>query len=483
MKKIVSFFLLFNVLCCFVLNAQSLEKSDRKYSIEALQEDFRVLRSSLEEGHAGLYRYNSKQEFDRYFDSLYACIIHEQTETEFMRFLTPLIYKIHCVHSWVSNPDTYKESNSYFPLPIKIIDNKMYADCDYDGVKFGSELVAINGEKTQNILEKLYITQSTDGFNQTFLPRILEYSFHSRYKQHISDTNSYTMLIKAPLSSEIVQIKTTGVTKDSLRAIFKTRHLNLKYKNAPALSYNFQNDSTVLLNIETFDGTLIKNDKIDYDTYLKAFFKELDEKNVKNLIIDLRRNPGGTSAYNPGLFSYLTSKPFDVFASVQINTITPSFLRYTQFAGQEKQLMAEWKKQFKTQNKEGKYETVMEAANVPKKNNFKGNVYLLVSGLTVSTAARFTDVFSVNRRGVIIGEEPGGGYFGNNGGVHAVLTVPNTKLKFDVPLFKMIMAGALNKAWEGHGVQPDYSVHSTITDYENGRDGELEFILDLIKKK
>lgn len=36
-----------------------------KYSPEKLLEDFKIMRSSLEEGHSGIYRYTSKAELAR----------------------------------------------------------------------------------------------------------------------------------------------------------------------------------------------------------------------------------------------------------------------------------------------------------------------------------------------------------------------------------------------------------------------------------
>ena len=57
-----------------------------------LQEDFRIFRSALEEGHSGIYRYTPKAELDRSFDTASKQIVRSMSALEFYRMLAPVRY-------------------------------------------------------------------------------------------------------------------------------------------------------------------------------------------------------------------------------------------------------------------------------------------------------------------------------------------------------------------------------------------------------
>ena len=83
--------------------------------------------------------------------------------------------------------------------------------------------------------------------------------------------------------------------------------------------------------------------------------------------------------------------------------------------------------------------------------------------------------------GEFIGEESGGGYYGNTSGPGALLFSPNTKLQAYVPLMTYYMAVRDDKA-ASHGVLPNYPVKYTIDELLEGRDKELAVALELERK-
>lgn len=54
-----------------------------------LKEDFQILRSALEEGHGGIYRYTPKLDMDRTFARAYRKLNKPMTDVEFWRLLAP----------------------------------------------------------------------------------------------------------------------------------------------------------------------------------------------------------------------------------------------------------------------------------------------------------------------------------------------------------------------------------------------------------
>jgi hypothetical protein len=105
-------------------------------------------------------------------------------------------------------------------------------------------------------------------------------------------------------------------------------------------------------------------------------------------------------------------------------------------------------------------------------------VFVLIDGGTFSTAADFCAVAHHLGRATFIGEETGGGYYGNNSGLEAVVTLPNSQLRVRVPMYEYWKAVP---RYDGRrrGTRPDRAVETTIADLLRGVDGALEVALKL----
>ena len=78
----------------------------------------------------------------------------------------------------------------------------------------------------------------------------------------------------------------------------------------------------------------------------------------------------------------------------------------------------------------------------------------------------------------LIGEETGGGAYGNTAWIIPELTLPNTRLRVGIPKFRFVMRKDLVK--EGRGVMPDIYVAPTTEDIKNGIDVKVEKAKQLI---
>ncbi len=65
----------------------------------------------------------------------------------------------------------------------------------------------------------------------------------------------------------------------------------------------------------------------------------------------------------------------------------------------------------------------------PKKDRFDGQIYVLTDGYTASASTMVTSWLKQHSKALFIGQQPGGGYNGNNGGF-AEVTLPNIILLF-----------------------------------------------------
>ena len=110
---------------------------------------------------------------------------------------------------------------------------------------------------------------------------------------------------------------------------------------------------------------------------------------------------------------------------------------------------------------------------------FQGNLFLLTSGRTFSSAADFTAVIKDYQFGTIIGEETGGlrQCFGDV----LSFTMPGTGINFGVS-FKYFYAPVPEIGDDRHGTVPDIELDNDIlADYSHENDPALAFALDYIK--
>ena len=118
------------------------------------------------------------------------------------------------------------------------------------------------------------------------------------------------------------------------------------------------------------------------------------------------------------------------------------------------------------------------AVQRPGKYPFLGKVFVLIEGGTFSTAADFCAVTHHLKRATFVGEETGGGYYGNNSGMMPTLTLPNSKVGIRLPMYAYWNAVP---GYDGkrRGTIPDHVVELKTADVLRGVDTQLESALKL----
>src|SRR3989442_6068992 len=141
---------------------------------ELLREDFRIMRSAVEQAHGGIYRYTSKADMDRTFDRAYRKIDHAMTDLEFWRLVAPAVAHIKCGHTYIWFPKTlqtqFETTTPFFPLEMRVLGERayIYQDCANAGSTLeGAELLSMNGQSIKSILEQLRSVITGDGNTST----------------------------------------------------------------------------------------------------------------------------------------------------------------------------------------------------------------------------------------------------------------------------------------------------------------------------
>jgi C-terminal processing protease CtpA/Prc len=285
----------------------------------------------------------------------------------------------------------------------------------------------------------------------------------------------YSIAFLPPGIKDVKTIKCKGLTQDQLNRTFEKRYPEAA-QNKPPIELEY-NGNIPILTIHTFGGGYNKAG-ISYPEFLKNAFTQFHEKNVKNLVIDLRDNGGGRDEYGKILCAYLMDAPFQYYKHLEVKQNKHSFWSHTNSPDGEKELAQRIKK-----NNRGTYD-VWKHPNLgiqqPFKPTFKGNIFILINGRSFSATGECTSVIHYHKKARFVGEECGAGYYGNTSGFGAILTLPNTRLRLRMPMVKYAMA--VSGYPPDRGIIPDYPVAPKMSDLLNGKDTEMEFLLALIQK-
>lgn len=501
----------------FQLLAQTPYNPQKKFEVEQLQKDFKVLRNVLEGVHPGLYRYSNKETIDSLFNSAYNQIISPMTEIEFYRIINRMVTAFRDEHTFALPSKAYWDSqigqavydNSVdggkdllFPFFVKIIDNRLYIDnnlSDDLSLKRGDEILQINGQPALKVLEILLPTIHTNGYIETFKKRNLEqFSMHQTYNRFIVHyalfigmPDTFKLRIKRYGSEQIKTVNIAALTSKTIYQHYWRRYSTLndpkKHKENP-YEFRLLNDSIAYLRLSGFHDYAWLKYNYSTSTEFKSIADILRKKSIKNLIIDLRNNEGGDLGIGMKLMPYITTGTFQPYQYHEVNNyrfleLKAYFTDSTAFPNYPDELFIAQKNggfrsnpQYKTEN----WSRPMQ----PDSNNYKNNLYVLVNGATGSAASVFATLIRVNRKdAVFVGEECGGDMEGPVSGSGTDITLPNTKIRVDIPWIKRVVNLNGYKNTKGHGIQPDYDVTPSVKDFTNNVDTELDFVISLIENR
>lgn len=418
--------------------------------VEKAKQDFTLFRDSLFQIHPCIDRYKDIQKLDHLFDSCYSTLTDPISAIELygkFKFLLSSIEDGHLSIGMTSQLRNYTDTAApIFPLPVYFTANKAFINCDNTNhIIPGSELLSINDHPIAEIKKTLFRYIVSDGSIETKKRWILSNFCWFYYYLAYGGSENFTIRYK-----QKDKIETATINAGSFK---KVPCLQKDNTSSKYLDLSFKPKNTALLTIRSFNREDFEDTKEDYEAFLQNSFSAIKKRKIRYLIIDIRQNGGGRDVYGSLLYSYLTNKPFHYYKSLATKTRKLTLQDHPNLAVQ-----------------------------YPHANNFLGKVIFLIDGLTFSTAAEFCAVAKSNNRGLFIGEETGGGYYGNNSGRFIEITLPNTKFTVSIPTIKYTM-DVKPALYSDKGIKPDIAVLPAISDILNKRDVQLEYAVRLAGKK
>jgi C-terminal processing protease CtpA/Prc len=451
-----------------------------------LREDFQVARRALEEGHSGIYRYTPKPELDRVFEAAARSLDHPMNAYEFLRVLAPTVAAIKCGHTGLSLPEPLRKavntSVPLLPLSVKVINKRAYVFRDLSTPErrlAGREIRAINNQPATKIIARMLAAASGDGDVETSRQaRISGFRFGVLLYTMVGTQSPYELTLYDAKTKREEKVRLDGLTLAKLAETAKASYPQDDEPTRAAELHYLDDGRIAVMKINGFGGFVDAERKKNLKVFYQESFDEMQQKGTRALVLDLRDNGGGADELGKLLLSYLIDQPFKYYDDLVINNDHFEMMKYAgrpDFKISDKQA---------ERGADGKFHATSHpnwGINQPSKPTFTGKVFILINGGSFSTTSEFLSQAHYHKRAVFIGEESGGGYYGNSSGMTPLVTLPNTKLGLRVPLVTYYMAVSGYKA-ASHGVVPDYPVNHTVDDLIAARDKDMDLALQLARK-
>lgn len=482
MRRLFFFFCLSLFFSCSVSKNYN---PNKKYSKDELQQDYTLLRNILEKKHAALYWYTSKDSMNYYFNAGYQAITDSMTELQFgWKILAPLTSVIHCGHTSFAMSKGWShfiknKTIPSFPLFLKVWKDTMMVigNLNHESqlIKNGSFITAINGIKNADMINYMFHFLVEDGYSENVNYIRLSSDFPYFHRSIFGLYKTY----------QIDYTDSNGIKKNTLIPYFQSapdslkkrkKQLKIKLTRSERLQYirSMEYDSSfALMTVNSFSKGHLKN-------FFRRSFREIRQNKTKNLVIDIRANGGGDIIKSVFLTKYLRDKSFKVADTAYAisNTLKP----YTKYISSG--FFNNIGLFFVThKEKDAKYHFGYWERHkfYPKqKNHFNGNVFVLTNGLTFSASSLFCNAVKGQKNIKLVGEETGGGWYGNSGIMIPNITLPNTKLRVSLPFFKLVQYDHIPV--KGTGVIPDIYVGPDWRDILKAVDTKIQKIKEIIQK-
>ena len=399
-----------------------------------IEEEVVYLKDNLEKIHPNLYHKISKKEFEQKLDHL---IKDSVSLLDYSKGLAATINLIGDGHTWTdigrgNLVEYYKNSGRFFSLKVKLKEGNIIC-CNDEGIPDGATLISINGISIDKIKNDLlaYIPGEKRYYKISKMELELPFYLYLLYKME-----SFEVLYKYKQNNVVKKLK--GRTQPTWYATEKKLEGNFEVIN----DYGY-------LTLDLFGDT-------------KKYFDLIDQairESEEHLIIDLRNNPGGNTILGNYMLSGLSKIKYQSYDRTETKFSKPTRKFYHRYIFSKPHLAIFLAFMPEFWRKKGVRVNTEKFNNHFNQFDYKGDVTVVVSNYTFSSADDFARIFKKYDMGKIIGQETGGQK--NSYGDIVFFKLPYSKIK--CACSHKLFCGLDLDDKPTDGVKPDYDCDIDMT--------------------
>lgn len=447
--------------------------------------DYRQMASSIKEIYPSLEDFMTEEEYDTFVEEEIAKIPENITLKEFAYLIMNFNRKVHDSHMWFSYGIPLDNDGTISPVMFARVDDKVRIIVATDEYKAytGREITHINGKHVDTLYMEM--VPRTSMIYDVQVESVLEQELASPFTNHLyykGDKDAFKAK-KATLTfsdgeeltvplMEFNQNTISQFDRKTMENWFISQYMVYRKGNWETMK---SNDSTAYMRLNNFELM-----ETEVDSML-VFLDLLEKKGYKNLIIDLRGNPGGNPDVEYKLVDALMDEPIKNeggYMKVNTQTIKSPTLNYPSGT-----VMFEDYKEIP--GRKGFYKISGPNENTPSdtiKALYTGRVYVLINANSASASTVFAGIMKRNARGYVIGRETKTAYHTMNALKFAEIGLPNSHFKCHIPMVRIVSDEFVSEDFPyGRGVIPHLTIPFTYEEMTNNGEMIYNKALELIR--
>ena len=447
--------------------------------------DYRQMASSVKEIYPSLEDFMTEEEYDTFVEEEIAKIPENITLKEFAYLIMNFNRKVHDSHMWFDYGIPLDNDGTISPVMFARVDDKVRIIVATDEYKAytGREITHINGKHVDTLY--MEIVPRTSMIYDVQVESVVEQEIASPFTNHLyykGDKDAFkakkatlTFSDGEELTVPLMEFNQNTISQFDMKTMenwFISQYIVYRKGNWETMK---SNDSTACMRLNNFELM-----ETEVDSML-VFLDLLEKKGYKNLIIDLRGNPGGNPDVEYKLVDALMDEPIKregVYMKVNMQTIKSPTLNYPTGT-----VMFEDYKEIP--GHKGFYKISDPDENTPSdtiKALYTGRVYVLINANSASASTEFAGIMKRNARGYVIGRETKTAYHTMNALKFAEIGLPNSHFKCHIPMVRIVSDEFVSEDFPyGRGVIPHLTIPFTYEEMTNNGEMIYNKALELIR--
>jgi len=460
---------------------------DQALTPDQVREELGLARKALEQIHPGYTRYTSAQALDALWADASAKALATPTRGAIYLQVSRVLAAIRCDHTKAEIPADFEKAREseplYLPFRYAIFDDRLYVkDAGDADLIAGTEILAIDGVPAQEVIAKIFDLFPVDGDTDFIKGEsvVAQGEFVGPAFDHF-----YPFLYETKAD---VTLSLSGGREATVQRHTYTQHFEATGEERfsrnfdEAVTFKLLSEKAAYLSVDTF---INYRRPVDPDTIYGPIFAQMARSGRDTLILDLRRNGGGSDDAQAGLVQWLMPDAYRQADAIvtKTDTIDPELKPYlSTWVSAALNPDPAWFKQ----REDGMFEIINPLAgkakeSIPaKRGAFTGKLIVLTSTDNASGVTHLLSVMRTQRPDtVFIGEKTGGAATGATAGILYTLTLPHSGVKVRVPLQRQEITNSDQLDPRG-GITPDIAAPDTLLSTLAGTDPAMEAAVEYV---
>lgn len=464
--------------------------ADALMTPDQVRADVALAKEAFERVHPGYTRYATEAEMDAKWQAIIdrAEAQGSMSLPEFYLASELALVAIRCDHTKAELPRSLRAERKgkplYLPMRWEVIDGRAIIETPGEGIAlaFGDEILSIDGRSMSEAIEAVMPYIPVDGYTEWSrkggVGQSLEFMGGAvdHFGALLWDVPEVATLEVRSSDGAVREVQVPRIDFDAWSDLGEESQAN--FKDAVTLKRIGKN--AAYLSVDTFVNY---REPVKPETIYEPVFKALREESRDTLILDLRKNGGGSSDANYGLLANLLTEPFRPRKAMIAKTLDMDGIRPHLWTWDKRALKPNPMGFSKLDD--GTYALRSFVSDdlktvKPAKYAFGGRLIVLTSNTNSSGSTNFITWMTELDRATTVGEKTGGSAEGPTAGLQFTLTLPNSGVRMRLPFFHV--KNNVQSFERGLGITPEIAAPMTVEAFMQKRDPAMEAALALIEQ-